>query len=93
MAATSSFTATAASPPVLLKSSSPHFTSLRPISRCSRFQSVKTKRISPCAANLPLLAADVSSSFRQPPLAVDVPPPSCFSTKLQAVSQGRSMGH
>ncbi|KAL5200522.1 hypothetical protein ABZP36_021725 [Zizania latifolia] len=43
MAPTSSFTATAASPPVLLKSSSPHFTTLRPISRCSRFQSVKTK--------------------------------------------------
>ncbi|KAG8094455.1 hypothetical protein GUJ93_ZPchr0012g19401 [Zizania palustris] len=43
MAATSSLTATASSPPVLLKSSSPPFTPLRPIYRCSRFQSVKTK--------------------------------------------------
>uniref|UniRef100_A0A0D9WQL7 BSD2 cysteine rich domain-containing protein n=1 Tax=Leersia perrieri TaxID=77586 RepID=A0A0D9WQL7_9ORYZ len=48
MAATSSLTAAAASPPVLLKSTPSSFASpaapfLRPISRCSRFQSVKTK--------------------------------------------------
>uniref|UniRef100_A0A0E0LB87 BSD2 cysteine rich domain-containing protein n=1 Tax=Oryza punctata TaxID=4537 RepID=A0A0E0LB87_ORYPU len=42
MAATSSLTATAASPPLLLKPT-PATAFLRPVSRCSRFQSVKTK--------------------------------------------------